>query len=185
MNELFALTVHPAELVLRGTVIYLGLVLTFRFVLRRDVGFLGVPDVLFIVLVADASQNAMAGEYKSITDGVVLVGTLVFWNISLDWLAYRSPLLRRFIEPPSLPLIKNGAWVRPNLKSQWITTEEVLSKLRERGLEDISQVRVATLEPDGELGVLKFALAFAIAFLRPAHYRGRRNSVLIYLRISS
>ena len=75
--------------------------------------------------------------------------------------------------------------VRPNLKSPWITTEEVLSKLRERGLEDISQVRVATLEPDGELGVLKFALAFAIAFLRPAHYRGRRNSVLIYLRISS
>jgi uncharacterized membrane protein YcaP (DUF421 family) len=155
VNELFGMTVNPAELVLRGTAIYLGLVLTFRFVLRRDVGSLGVPDVLFIVLVADASQNALAGEYRSITDGVVLVGTLVFWNIALDWLAYRSPLLRRIIEPPSLPLIKNGAWVRRNLKSQWITTEEVLSKLRERGIEDIGQVRVATLEPDGELGVLK------------------------------
>ena len=155
MSELFGLTVHPAELVLRGSVIYLGLVLTFRFVLRRDVGSLGVPDVLFIVLVADASQNALAGEYKSITDGVVLVGTLVFWNIALDWLAYRSQPLRRFIEPPSLPLIKDGKWVRRNLKSQWITTEEVLSKLRERGIEDIGQVRVATLEPDGELGVLK------------------------------
>jgi uncharacterized membrane protein YcaP (DUF421 family) len=156
VTELFQITLHPAELILRGTVIYLGLVLAFRFVLRRDVGSLGVPDILFIVLVADASQNAMAGEYKSITDGVVLVGTLVFWNIALDWLAYRSPLLRRFIEPPSLPLIKNGTWVRRNLKSQWITTEEVLSKLRERGIEDIGQVRVATLEPDGELGVLKF-----------------------------
>ena len=155
MNELFGLTVHPAALVLRGTVIYLGLVLTFRFVLRRDVGSLGVPDVLFIVLVADASQNALAGEYKSITDGVVLVGTLVFWNIALDWLAYRSPLLRRLIEPPSLPLIKNGKWIRRNLKAQWITTDEVRSKLRERGIEDIEQVQVATLEPDGELGVRK------------------------------
>jgi uncharacterized membrane protein YcaP (DUF421 family) len=155
VTELFALTLHPAELVLRGTVNYLGLVLTFRFVLRRDVGSLGVPDVLFIVLIADASQNAMAGEYKSITDGVVLVATLVFWNIALDWLAYRSPVLRRFIEPPSLPLIKNGTWLRRNLKSQWITAEEVLAKLRERGIEDIGQVRVATLEPDGELGVLK------------------------------
>ena len=155
VNELFALTVHPAELFLRGTVIYLGLVLTFRFVLRRDVGSLGVPDVLFIVLVADASQNAMAGEYRSITDGVVLVGTLVFWNIALDWLAYRSPLVRRFVEAPSLPLIKNGKWIRRNLKRQWITTEEVLSKLRERGIEEIGQVRLATLEPDGELGVLK------------------------------
>lgn len=149
MNELFALTVHPAELALRGTVIYLGLVLTFRFVLRRDVGSLGVPDVLFIVLIADASQNALAGEYTSITDGAVLVATLVFWNIALDWLAYRSPLLRRIIEPRSLPLIRNGAWVRRNLKSQWITCEEVLSKLRERGIEDIGKVRVATLEPDG------------------------------------
>ena len=76
MTEWFALTVNPVELMVRGTVIYLGLVLTFRFVLRRDVGSLGVPDVLFIVLVADASQNALAGEYKSISDGIVLVERL-------------------------------------------------------------------------------------------------------------
>jgi uncharacterized membrane protein YcaP (DUF421 family) len=136
-------------------VIYLGLVLTFRFVLRRDVGSMGLPDILFIVLIADASQNAMAGEYKSITDGAVLLGTLVFWNVALDWLAYRSRGFRRFIEPPSLPLIKNGKWIRRNLKTQWITTDEVLSKLREHGIEDIGQVRLATLEPDGELGVRK------------------------------
>ena len=155
MTDLFHLTLHPAELILRGSVIYLGLVLTFRFVLRRDVGSMGLPDILFIVLIADASQNAMAGEYKSITDGAVLLGTLVFWNVALDWLAYRSRGFRRFIEPPSLPLIKNGKWIRRNLKTQWITTDEVLSKLRERGIEDIGQVRLATLEPDGELGVRK------------------------------
>ena len=153
--QLFQLSLHPAELFIRGTVIYLGLVLTFRFVLRRDVGSLGVPDFLFIVLIADASQNAMAGEYKSITDGLVLVGTLVFWNIALDWLAYRSPMFQRFIEPPPLPLIKNGRWIRRNLKSQWITTDEVRSKLREHGIEDIGQVRLASLEPDGELAVRK------------------------------
>lgn len=155
MTELFQLTLHPAELILRGSVIYLGLVLTFRFVLRRDVGSLGIADVLFIVLIADASQNAMAGEYKSISDGLVLIGTLVFWNVALDWAAYRSPLLRRFIEPPPLPLIKDGKWIRRNLRTQWITTDEVRSKLRERGIEDIGHIRLATLEPDGELGVRK------------------------------
>jgi len=155
MNELFQSAVHPAELVIRGTAIYLGLVLVFRFVLRRDVGSLGVPDVLFIVLVADASQNAMAGEYRSITDGALLVGTLVFWNIVLDWLAYRSPAFRKFIELPPLPLIRNGRWVRHNLKSQWITTDEIRAKLRERGIEEIGKIRLATLEPDGELGLLK------------------------------
>ena len=100
MTDLFQFTLHPAELILRGSVIYLGLVLTFRFVLRRDVGSMGLPDILFIVLIADASQNAMAGEYKSITDGAILLGTLVFWNVALDWLSFRSPVFRRFIEPP-------------------------------------------------------------------------------------
>ena len=156
MNDLFQSAVHPAELVIRGTAIYLGLVLVFRFVLRRDLGSLGMPDVLFIVLVADASQNAMAGEYRSITDGAVLIGTLVFWNIALDWLAYRSPAVRKFVELPPLPLIRNGRWVRRNLKSQWITTDEVRAKLRERGIEEIGNIRLATLEPDGELGILKF-----------------------------
>lgn len=155
MAELFQSVVHPAELFVRGTLIYLGLVLTIRFVLRRDLGSLGMPDVLFIVLVADASQNAMAGDYRTITDGVVLVGTLVFWNLTLDWLAYWSPTLRRYIELPALPLIRNGKWLRRNLKTHWITTDEVLSKLRERGIQGIGQIRLATLEPDGELGVLK------------------------------
>jgi uncharacterized membrane protein YcaP (DUF421 family) len=101
LNTLFELTLPPLELVVRGTIMYLGLVLTFRFILRRDVGALGIPDVLFIVMVADAAQNAMAGEYKSVADGVVLVATLVFWNVALDWLAFHSRAVRRFIEPPA------------------------------------------------------------------------------------
>lgn len=155
MTALFQFTLHPAEMIFRGSVIYLGLMLTFRFVLRRGVGSLGIADVLFIVLIADASQNAMAGEYRSITDGFVLIGTLIFWNVVLDWAAYRSPLLRRVIQPAPLPLIRNGKWIRRNLKTQWITTDEILSKLRERGIENIEVVSLATLEPDGELGVRK------------------------------
>ena len=155
IDDLFQSVVQPAELFIRGSMIYLGLVLIFRFVLRRDIGSLGVPDVLFIVLVADAAQNAMAGEYRTITDGVVLVGTLVFWNLMLDGLAYISPRMRRLIELPALPLIKDGKWVRGNLKRHWITTDEVMSKLRQHGIVDIHEIHIATLEPDGELGVVK------------------------------
>ena len=63
--------------------------------------------------------------------------------------------MRRIIEPPSLPLVHDGKWVRRNLRREWITTEEVLSKLRERGIEGISQVKIARLEADGELGVIR------------------------------
>jgi uncharacterized membrane protein YcaP (DUF421 family) len=153
--DLFQLTVHPAELFVRGTFMYLGLVLIFRFVLRRDVGAMGMADVLFVVLIADAAQNAMAGEYISIADGVILVGTLVLWNVALDWLAYHNSVVRRLIDPPPLPLIRNGRWLRRNLRSQWITADEVLSKLREQGVDDVKDVRSATLEPNGELGILR------------------------------
>ena len=155
MSDLFEWTVPPMELVARGTLIYLGLVLCFRYLLRRDIGSMSTPDLLFVVLIADAAQNAMAGEYKSVGDGAVLLATLIFWNIALDWLAYRSETFRRFIGPPPLPLIRNGRWIRANLKQQWITTEEVEARLREHGIESVSEVRAAFLEPNGELGVIK------------------------------
>lgn len=155
MGDLFAVSVNPLELFVRGTVIYLGLVLVVRFLLRRDVGSMSMADILFIVLVADAAQNAMAGEYKSLADGAVLVATLVAWNVFLDWLAYRSGVFRRLIEPPALPLIKEGKLLRQNLKKEWITAEEVHSKLREAGVDDITEVRLACLEPSGELGVIR------------------------------
>jgi len=156
LNALFSVTVSPLELFIRGTLMYVGLVLVVRFVLRRDVGTMGTADLLFIVLVADAAQNAMAGEYRSVTDGVVLLATLVFWNMVLDWLAYRSAFFRALIEPPPLPLIRNGRLHRRNLKKEWITMEEMLGKLREHGIDDVRDVRLATLEADGELSVLRY-----------------------------
>lgn len=151
----FELTVSPWELIVRGTVMYLGLIAMFRFVLRRDVGSMNMADVLFIVIIADASQGAISGESKSIGDGMVLVATLIAWNMCLDWLAYYSPALRRVIAPPALPLIENGNWLRRNLKREWITTEEIRSKLREHGIDDISVVKKAFLEPSGELGIIR------------------------------
>jgi len=61
-QELFGLSVSPFELIVRGTVVYWFLVLTFRFVLRRDAGSVGLADILLLVIIADAAQNAMAGE---------------------------------------------------------------------------------------------------------------------------
>ena len=114
-NALFVPTIDLTEIFLRGTIIYLFLFFLLR-LLRREGGQIGIADVLVVVLIADASQNAMAGEYKSITDGFVLIGTLIFWNVLLDWAAFQSPLLRRFLEPAPLPLIRNGMWIQAKLE---------------------------------------------------------------------
>jgi uncharacterized membrane protein YcaP (DUF421 family) len=50
---------------------------------------MGITDLLVIVLIADAAQNGMAGEYRSLTDGLLLVATIVAWSYALNWLAFR------------------------------------------------------------------------------------------------
>jgi uncharacterized membrane protein YcaP (DUF421 family) len=155
-SALFQFGPHPLQLVVRGTAVYWGLFLLFRFVLRRDTGSLGIADILLLVLIADASQNAMAGEYRSITDGFILVGTIVFWNALLDWAAYRSPRLARLLEPPPLVLVHHGRLHRGNLRREFLSPEDLQGKLREKGIDDLSQVKRAVMESNGEVSVIRF-----------------------------
>ena len=84
MADLFAIHVPVLELVLRGTLVYWLLFRIFRFVLRRDVGAVGIADILLLVIIADAAQNAMSGGYDTFTEGAILVLTIVAWNWLLD-----------------------------------------------------------------------------------------------------
>ena len=153
--EIFAREYPVWHMVFRGSVVYWFLLLVFRFVLRRDIGSMGVADLLFVVLVADASSNAMQGEYKSIGDGLVLLSTLIAWNFGLDWLSYRSKLVAHLVEPSAAVLVRNGRLNMRTLRQQMITVGELKGKLREEGVSDLSQVRIARLESDGQLSVFK------------------------------
>jgi uncharacterized membrane protein YcaP (DUF421 family) len=154
-NEIFGLGVHPLELVIRGTAMYLFLFLLFRVVIRRRVGSVGMADILVIVIIADAAQNGMSGEYRSVTEGAILVTTIIAWNMLFDWLAYKSPRLQNMLEPPPLLLIDNGRLLRRNLRLEFLSEEELRSKLREHGVTDYSQVAKAHMESDGEISVVK------------------------------
>lgn len=155
LASLFRITVSPLEMIVRGSAIYWCLFLLFRFVLRRDVGSMAMADVLLVVLIADASQNAMAGGYESITDGLLLVGTIAAWNYLLDWGAYRFEAVRRLVEPPPLLLVDRGRLLRANLRRQLVTVDELRAKMREHGLERWDEVHKAYMESDGEISVLK------------------------------
>ena len=155
LGPLFELSVHPLELVLRGTVMYWLLFLLFRFVLRRDVGAIGIADMLLLVLLADAAQNAMSGGYESVTDGVILVATIAGWNWLLDMAAFRIPALRRLMEPKALPLVQNGKLLRRHLRREMISVEELMAVLRQHGIEKLEQVKSAIMEGDGEISVIR------------------------------
>jgi uncharacterized membrane protein YcaP (DUF421 family) len=152
---MFGLSVPPLELIIRGSAMYLFLFLLFRVVIRRRVGAVGVADILVLVIIADAAQNGMSGEYKSVTDGAILVGTIVAWDYLIDWLNYRVPALRGWLEPPPLLLIRDGRMLHRNLRQEFVTVDELKAKLRENGVADIAEVREARMETDGQVSVLK------------------------------
>ncbi len=144
------------EIILRGSLMYLALFILLRIVLKRQTGTLGMTDLLLITLLADASQNAMAGEYKSLPDGIVLVGTIIFWNYAFDWLSVRVPWFERLIEPAPLLLIKRGKLLRRNMRRELITEVELLGQLREQGVDDFSKVKEAYIESDGRISVIEY-----------------------------
>lgn len=152
---LFQLTVNPWELVLRGTVMYWLLFLLFRFVLRRDVGSIAIADVLLLVLIADAAQNALAGGYESITDGCILVSTIAAWNYLLDWASFRFEAVRRIAQPPALLLVRHGQLMRSNLRKEMVSVNEVMAQLRMQGVAHLSEVKAAYMENDGAFSVIR------------------------------
>ncbi len=153
--SIFSFTVSPLELVLRGTLMYWFLFVVFRFVLRRDVGSLGISDFLFVVILGDAAQNGMIGSATSAIDGMVLIGTLVFWSYMLDFASYKFPIVQRFTAAPRLCLVRDGKPLRKSMRREFITDEELNAKIRQEGVEDIATVKLMYLEADGEMSLIR------------------------------
>ena len=145
----------PLEMLVRGTAMYWFLFMLFRVVVRRRVGAVGISDVLLLVIIADAAQNAMAGEYRSVADGMVLVATIVGWNVLIDWATYRSAALERLLQPPPLVLVRNGRILHRHLRMEFISEKELRAKLREHGVTDPAQVAAAYMESDGAVSVIR------------------------------
>jgi uncharacterized membrane protein YcaP (DUF421 family) len=152
--KMFMPDANPLEIFIRGTIIYIALFVLLRFVLRREAGALGLTDLLVIVLLADAAQNGMAGDYQSITDGLVLVCTLVFWSYALAWLSFHSPFWRRIVQPPRVQLVQRGRMLWKNLASEKITEDELMGELRTHGIEKVEDVNAAYIESDGMISVI-------------------------------
>jgi len=152
-REVFVPAGSLVELVLRGSLMYLLILAGFR-VFRREAGSLSASDLLVVVLIADAAQNGMAGEYRSITEGVVIVATIFSWNFVLDWLAYRSRFAHWLLHPPPVLLVKSGRVQWRNLRSQLMTSDDLYQQLREQGVDDVRRVKQCCLESDSRMSVI-------------------------------
>lgn len=154
-HDMVVPTHSVAEMVVRGTIMYLAIFAMMRFILKRQSGGLTTPDLLLTVLLADAAQNGMANEYRSITEGIALIATIIFWNLAIDWLEFHFPAMERLLRPAPLLLVENGRVLRRNLRREFVTMDELLGRLREEGVEGPDEVERAFLEADGAISVKK------------------------------
>lgn len=127
----------------------------FRVVIKRRVGTVGMADPLVLVIIADAAQNGMAGEYRTVTEGIILLATIIVWEVLIDFLTYRFRRLERLLLPPPLLLIDRGRILWRNLRREFVSELELRAKLREHGVTDPAQVEKAYMEPDGAVSVIK------------------------------
>lgn len=143
------------EPVIRGTIMYLGILVMLRLVLRRQVGGIGTADVLVVVLIAEVAGNSIAPAEQSVVEGLLLVATIFFWSYLIEWLQFRYPGFQRLIRDPKLKLIDKGRLLRRNMRREFVTREELMAQIREQGLENCSEVKAAYLEADGSISIIK------------------------------
>ncbi len=154
MPPLWAPEIAVWEKILRSVVIYLFLLLAFRFTGKRQVGQLTPFDLVVLLVISNVVQNAVIGPDNSLGGGVL--GAVVI--LALNWvvveLTYRSKRLRRVLEATPTLLIHNGRVLHDNLGRERLTLDDLHAALRRAGVADFEHVRVAVLEENGGISVI-------------------------------
>lgn len=142
-------------IVARTLIVYLVLLLGMRLTGKREVGQMTPFDLVLLLLISNAVQNAMTGPDTSVSGGIVAAATLLLVNTFLTRLIWRRRRLRKLIEGTPRMLIHSGHVIEENLAKENLTVDELHQALREHGVAGISDVGLAVLEVDGSISVLK------------------------------
>ena len=142
------------EFVLRGIIIYFFLIALLRLTGKRQVGQLSPFDLVLLLVLSNAVQNAMNGGDNSVVGGMISAVTLVGVNWIVGVLTYRSKKLEALVEGRPDVLIRDGKLFQQTLERAQLTHHEVMTALREAGCASVEEVRAALLENDGSISVI-------------------------------
>jgi uncharacterized membrane protein YcaP (DUF421 family) len=153
-SDVFALETPILELMARGSALYFGILVLMRFMPRRTGGELATMDFIFIILIAEAASHGL-GAYESVSDGLVLILVLMAWDYGINLLSYKFSFIERLTSAPPLQVVRDGRLLRRNMRREFLTKEELISELRQQGIDDIAQVKRAVIDPDGRVTAVK------------------------------
>ena len=138
----------------RTTIIYLTLLILLRAAGKRELGQLTPFDLVVLLVISNAVQNAMVGPDTSLTAGIVAAATLVFVNYLVNRAAGRFTWIRGRVFGAPTVLVSRGELIMENLRRERVTVDEVLQALREHGVANVAHTRLAVLEVDGTISVI-------------------------------
>jgi uncharacterized membrane protein YcaP (DUF421 family) len=151
---MFSTAVPVWDIVLRTTVVYMIILVGLRLAGKREIGQMTVFDLVVLLLLANAVQNAMVGPDTSLIGGMVAALVLLALNSLVAQLRLHWPRLRRVVEGSPTVLVLHGEAITPHLRREGIDQETLEAALREHGIAEISEVEMAVLEIDGSISIV-------------------------------
>ena len=140
---------------LRTTIVYVALLAGLRLSGTRSLGQMSTFDLVMLLIIANAVQNAMVGPDTSLAGGLVAAGALIGWHAVFDWWRQKNPRVARLISGEGIMLVHHGKILEGHCRRAGITRDELQQALREHGVASISDVMLAVLEPDGAVSVIR------------------------------
>ena len=143
------------DAVLRGTAIYIFLLLVFRLAGRRTLAQTTLFDLALLLIISEATQNAMIGNDYSVTNGFLVILTLVGLDIVFSFMKQRFPAMERYVDGLPLILVDQGRPLKDLMNRVRVDEQDILASAREKhGLERMEQIKYAILETNGMISIL-------------------------------
>ena len=142
------------EIAYRSAIVYVAIVVGMRLTGTRQLGQMTPFDLVLVLLIANAVQNAMVGSDISILGGIVAAATLLAMNRATALATDRLPFFRKALEGVPVLLLNDGKLIASHIERAGLTDELVLQSIREHGFADASEVRMAVLEIDGTISIV-------------------------------
>ncbi len=143
------------DVAIRTSVVYLALLIGIRLTGTRQLGQMSTFDLVLLLIIANAVQNAMVGPDTSLAGGLVAAGVLLVWHAVIQRVRLKSRQVNRLLAGEGIMLIHRGQVLVAHCRRAGITEDDLLQALREHGVASVHDVRLAVLEPDGSISVIR------------------------------
>lgn len=142
------------HVILSSLAVYIFITLAIRIFGKKEISQLTVIDLVFVLLISNAVQNAMVGSDTSLEGGILAALTLFTVNYIFKYLLFRFKGLNHILEGDPVILISEGKVKDKNLRKVRITTDELIEAIHEHGVSSIRDVNLAILEMDGKISII-------------------------------